>query len=504
MLHVKKAVILFDEKTILNFPFMFSLSFRYKFLLYSLPFAIFLTTLLFYKTQHTIYGQEVSLSTNNKGMNNGQGGSNPMAALFGDDQQFLSKNELMAIFKSYDFLDSFAKEVLDHPDFNNFNFNSIHAKKLVDTKEIFAPVKDRAAKIEILQGMLPNFYTFDSGMAEHRYSLKIHTLDSVTTQALTDILVKVIVDYRVKQLRGSVDQQVLSYSELMARGHEDLKLKGGHDVHHRQASLDSRILDSKERLRATQQALNIEKRTADALEIQVKQGRDLLEREDLAESKGRLETFGSLRLRLKEVTSNINSITTISEHYRTPTDNSILEQLKAEASRIRSQMALQGRVERHLAGQDVLDIDKEKSNAGLAFEYEVSKKKRQRLAEDVDKLQLELDKLISEKVEVDRLLVKVAPDLEYIKMLEGKIVSLKLLATTIVSDVLFDKYSKSPSVFTKSSLLQILIFAVFMNLFIYMGLNIFFFFMDDRIHEEAELRTYFKEFQIIGRTPEFE
>ena len=122
----------------------------------------------------------------------------------------------------------------------------------------------------------------------------------------------------------------------------------------------------------------------------------------------------------------------------------------------------------------------------------------------VSKAKKEVERLIQEKVQIEQLMLKVGPDLEYIKMLEAKIVSLKLMGTTIVSDLVFEKYAKAPSSFTKSTPIQILAFSTFVNLFIFMALSVLFFLFDDRIHDEVELRTYFKEFQVIGRTPEFE
>lgn len=502
---MKKAIILFDEKTILNFPFLFSLSKRYKWLTYSLPLAIILTAAFLYKTQHTIYGHDVSLSTNNKGVGSSQGGpSNPMMVLFGDGQQFLMKNDLVAIFKSYNFIDLLAHKVLAHEHFERFNFNSIYAKKMQKWEKFFPRPHDQAAVIEALHGLLPGFFAFDSGMAEYRYVLKVNTLDSYTTGEITQLIIEAMEEYRLSHLKGDIGHQINSFEDLLEKGREDLKNKGGENILEEKENIETQMIDAKDRLRAAQASLQNEKRALDALEIQVKQGRDLLNQENDWEKNGKYESYSILRDRLKEVRSHIKNFKAVPMEARSAGDKIILKELQNELISLQEQMKKQGKVDRHLAGHEVVELNQEKNNATLAFDYKVAQKKHIRLKEEVSKLENRIKNLIDKKVKVDQLMIKVGPDLDYIKTLEAKIVSLRLMNSTIISDIMFEKYSKGPAGFTKASFAQIAIFAAFINIFLFMVLCIAVFLFDDRIHDEEELETYFREFQLIGRTPNFE
>ena len=96
------------------------------------------------------------------------------------------------------------------------------------------------------------------------------------------------------------------------------------------------------------------------------------------------------------------------------------------------------------------------------------------------------------------------PDLEYLKQMEEKLVSLKMIKSAVKSDVFFDNFSNDVMLFKRNPLWQILAFSLIFTLFFLFSVLIVVYLRDDRIYEEMELVSCFNDLEVIGKTPDFD
>jgi hypothetical protein len=96
------------------------------------------------------------------------------------------------------------------------------------------------------------------------------------------------------------------------------------------------------------------------------------------------------------------------------------------------------------------------------------------------------------------------PDKEYLKLLESKVVSLKLVENTITSDLEFESVNPIPSSFLRNSLGKIFMFSIVGSMFLVLVLVVIIYLFDDKIYDENELALAFQELKVIGQTPKFD
>lgn len=500
---MQKAVILFDEKTIINLPFIFSLLKRYKLLLALLPVGIFCTVFYYKTTQHPIYGLDVSFSTNLRSQAGGEQ-TNPMAFFYGSANTYLSRNDILAIVNSYDFLDIYARKVFAHADFERLNFNSIYVKKEKPSSELFKECSSDDCRLQFLKELLPGFYNIDTGIADFRYILKVNTLDSLTTQVLTELIIVSIIEYRTHILKKDAQGQISSFLSLMENGRKEIKEKGGQNILEQKENVESRIIEYKDLLKSNTTNLSAEKRNIDSLEIQLSQNVELLNNHYDPKERKVYDNYKNIQQRLSLISATTGGLLSKTDDQLTTEDRNILLQLQDEERTLRSEMVKLGSFRKYIIGYEGLSSGKENAYAGTEFEHKVALRRYQKLKAEGIHLQSELEKYVQEKINIDQVILKVGPELASIRQLEEKIVGLRLLLSTIVSDVSFEKYEKQPNKFSRTELVQIILFSCIYNFMIFFILNIAFFLFDDRIYSENELKSYFKEYEVIGHSPDFD
>ena len=115
-----------------------------------------------------------------------------------------------------------------------------------------------------------------------------------------------------------------------------------------------------------------------------------------------------------------------------------------------------------------------------------------------------LNQTIKENLKLESRSAVLRQDLEYIKLLESKLISIKLMVATITPDLIFEKYSTQLDEFNRSSAIKNLLFATLFSFSIYFILLLMRYFLDDRLYEEHEIKKCFQDLAIIGKTPDFD
>jgi hypothetical protein len=117
---------------------------------------------------------------------------------------------------------------------------------------------------------------------------------------------------------------------------------------------------------------------------------------------------------------------------------------------------------------------------------------------------LELDKLYLSKAKMDNQLLALKPDLEYLKLLESRMVAIKLKKSAIDADVHFEQYGNEIAVFKRNSIGQITIFSFLIIGFALFLIQICIFLCDDHIYDEHNLQKCYDDLPVIGYSPRFD
>ena len=143
-------------------------------------------------------------------------------------------------------------------------------------------------------------------------------------------------------------------------------------------------------------------------------------------------------------------------------------------------------------------------SSDFEFDYTVSKNKLEKLTSDYEEAKKDLDSMLEQKINNENKVVGMKTDLEFLKNLEAKQMSLKLLSSTMTSDLYFEDVGTYANEYRQSSYLKIFLFSFGITFFLYL-ISIFIRFMfDDKIYGEDEIRNHFKNIDFVGEVPKFD
>ncbi len=135
--------------------------------------------------------------------------------------------------------------------------------------------------------------------------------------------------------------------------------------------------------------------------------------------------------------------------------------------------------------------------------YQVLKEQFANLEKDFHLTQEKLSELEKKKSAFKADIEKNKSTLEYMKLLENKLIQLKLLESTVVSDLLFDKFTTGISVFKRTTLPFVILFAFVLTSFLSLVILVGFYLYDDRVFSVDEISNRFQDLPVLGSTPKF-
>ena len=95
------------------------------------------------------------------------------------------------------------------------------------------------------------------------------------------------------------------------------------------------------------------------------------------------------------------------------------------------------------------------------------------------------------------------PSFEYLKLLEGKLVQIRLIESTVVSDIVFDNNASPVVGLKRSTKMKVFIVCTGFGIFLAFVYLIARYLLDSKIYDEDELKSNFNDLEIIGNTPDF-
>lgn len=490
---------LLDETTILNFRLLWKLVGRYR---THLTVAFFLFVGLFsysYFSQPIIFSVSVPLKTIEK-----HTVSSDLSSLLPvENTSIVSLNELNVSFGSYAFIKNLASDVIDSPVFSRLNYGAINTGKNLFGYEIKKTCQnERTCMVDTLTNHLGMMYAIEQGQTENRFVLVVSGLDEKSVLELSQILIKTIEKNRIETRRYLVTKEIESVDNLIKESRGIITELDGFNLLEENEKVQAEMTDLREKTRSLQASINAETSTLSALEARVLENKKNIEKVSKVDRLTRVQD-STLRSRIDEVRQNIASLSSVPEASRSDSDRVILANLNDELKKLESKIS-NSFTDNEKRFSDEFGKQQEMNEKTFEFEYSVAKNKILKLTKEYEEARLKLDEVSKDKISKDATITKLKGDLEFLKNLETKQMSLKLMSSTMTSDLVFEDVAKRAREFRRSSVVKIFLFCFFIVAFLYMISIVVRYFLDDKIYSEDDLKNHFKNLDFIGEVPSFD
>jgi hypothetical protein len=496
---LEKISNLLDDVTIVNFKLIFKLTKRYFPHLYGAFFLFLVLFTYFYFNQPVIFSSKVPVKVM---------GRHALSRDLSDLQEIESTStvnigELNSMISSYTFAKSMSSQIVSQANFKNLNFGSILTGDKVLGKDILQKCKmDLTCASDKLTNYIGSLYTIEQGLTEDRFKLVINSLDEATSLYVAGALSKTIDKARIEVRQYMVVKEINSVTKLIDESRLGLQKENAFFLIEEVERNSQVIEELKEKMKILQSSLSNEIANLNSLEAKVGENQRVLKSKKNIDSYSKSK-YKATQQKISDLRSNILSFSNVAEASRSPADSTILEQLKAEIVKLEKILP----EEELLKNQEMEDAfgDQQKSKENdLNFEYLVSKNKVDKLENDYEETKTTLDDLQKDKIAKEADVNRYKSEIDFLKNLESKHLSLKLLSSTMTSDLQFEESGNSVAQVRKSSPIKVFFFASFLALFVLLLSLVFRYLVDDRIYSEDDIAPYLKNLDFFGEAPSFE
>lgn len=489
---------LLNENTIVDFKLLWKLSLRYRsHLIIAVVFFCTVFTYNYY-IQPVIYAVNVPL----KAISNHTVAHDLSSLLPVDNANAINLSELKISMETFSFLKSYAELVILDPQFDALNFGEITKNKNVfgqDLKKLCA--KDKECLLDNLANYLKGSFSLEQGLTENRFILTVNAKEKATVQKLTSILLRALELNRVHVRQYLVLKEIQSVGNLINESRSIMEKMDGYKALEEQEKLQNNISDLKERIRMLQNSASLEVANVSSLESRLAENKRSTRKKG-AESREEFERIQKAQARLVEIKQNISILTNISEDKRSDSDKLIIAQLKEEKSRLTKILPSEPHRKTMELTESFIEGQRDKSGA-YEFDYLVAKNKLEKLNQDYEASKAELNEMLQQKILNENKVIGMKADMDFLKNLEAKQMSLKLLNATMTSDLFFEDVSSVAKEFRQSTYVKIFLFSFSITFFLYLISIVIRFFVDDRIYGEDEIRLHLKNLDFVGEVPLF-
>ena len=490
---------LLNENTIVDFGLLWRLTKRYRsHLLLALGFfATFFTYNYF--NQPVIYALNIPLKAVSQ---EPLGPTNPTQMMLGGEGNGLSLNELKISLENYSYLKLLAESIMSDPSFFEMNFGSIKMNNNFYGKEISLKCrKDKKCITETLINNLKELYVLEPGITDNRFVLNVKAVNKKTVQTLTAHLTKTIEINRIQVRKYQIIKEIDSVKSLIEESRSLIQKIDGYTTLEEQEKIQNGISELKDRIRMLQQSSSQELSNVSSLESKLNENKKTTI-SNLGLGSIEVEALKKNQARLAEIRQNIIILSNIPVEKRTAADNLIIEQLMAEKTSLQKQLPADKK-RKDIELKDSFAANQRTKTSDFEFDYQVSKTKMAKINADLEQAKQELGKLLEKKIENENKVVGLKSDMEFLKNLEAKQMSLKLISATMTSDVFFEDSNPFATEYRQSSYLKIIIFSFSITLFLHILSIIIRFLYDDKIYGEDDLKSKFANLDFIGEVPKF-
>ncbi|MBY0516480.1 MAG: hypothetical protein K2P81_06205 [Bacteriovoracaceae bacterium] len=499
---MKKINALLHDVTLIDFAFMVKLAKRYKTVTRLAVGAFLILTSYFYFSQTTVHSKKVFFKMTSQ---EDTGGGRKIDELVGDvASNFVNHNEVKAMVSNFKFIHLLAEKMVDSPNFTKLDFNSPATNSLRKPDDLFASCSSRDCKVRILEAVISGMYDIESEIGTGRFVLTVTTRSALTTTEFINYFIVAIKENRLNMALEEYEKKISHTEELINTSRKDVYTKGGFEKVASLESLEASIARQHDKMKDIIVRLNGEIHQNHFQEVRLKTSEVAANTTVGDQSKEGFEQYQAITKNIAKLKQNIESLSSIPESSRSPSDNVILGQLQTDLKKSEAELQSLGKISRNVAHEQKF-IDSQMSNqTDYEFDYTITKQKLKKLQSESEKAKSDLSYLLSQKAKLDNELLALKPDLEYLKKMETKLVGLRMLKSGARANVMFEDYGPEVSSFKRNSAIKIMSFSFFfVGFFMFLALMIIYL-LDDKIYDEREFEKCYEDLRVIGYAPKFD
>jgi len=497
---VRKFNSLLNDVTILNFPLIGKLLRRYYLISITIPVMAIGVSVYFYSIQNVLYETNVGFSdASTKNLSP----TNTIADLVGENQIIIAEEDVLAMRNDWVFNQKLAKKIYKLPDLYSLDFNGVGTRNKISTNILLEKCQhDEECSVRTLLGSLPSLYNIVAEATPGRYRLIVVTLEEKTSKIILREVAKLIEEDRVVYLKNIVDKKIEATEKLIKQQNVDIDADNMMNLSNRQVNLKNQIEEIKNGMRNLSQSIANNKLQFNTLELELAQFNKSKSIGAADSKRVNYEKYVKLNQEVLDLRTNLSLLTqnTAMSEY----EKKVVVELEARLQTKLSELEKLGDVSRSVSGIDKFNETQDSKSNYTQKDYNVLREKIKKEQAEYDKTKEELDKLQVEHAEVSRKLDDMKPNTGYLDLLEKKLISLKLLSSTITTDLVVDNIGNNIKIHKNASLSKYLVFATISSIFFIFLLTVIRYLFDQKIYSEDDVKVFFEDLEVIGNTPEFE
>ncbi len=493
---LRKLEPVIHDISVVNFPFIWTRIKRYKSYLLLLPFIMAGIGFFLFKTQFVIYRQYLPIKV----------ASEVLKGELSRSQLQLNFNELLATTGSYEFHSLLAKQIVANPRFKEMNFTPLKANSLNSWQDVFGTCRGAVdCETKRLSGFISQFISVEKGTSDERYTFILTSLDAETLKILTPIFIDTVGMFRVQSIQTSYQKHEELLKDMLKKTQHEFTQEENIDSLNKFKINELRLHDLKEDIHSLQKTINDDTSKLTSVELHLKEAQSLTR--DLNVSTREKLKSEELRMKLakmNELRTNIAALKSLDSKSRSSSDEVFLKHIQRELELTEKEVSMSSRRTVRISEGENFNSAQQSNKSSLNFQYNILKKKIEKEKAKIDILMSEASFLINSNSILEAKTVGLAQEMETIKELSSRLHTIRLMNSTIKSDIYFEDFADNLDEFHRSSPTKNFLFSFIISLLIISIVLAVRYFSDDQLIGEYEIKKCFNDLTIIGKAPEFD
>lgn len=487
---------LLDDITVINFPMLWKLVLRYRSMCIGVTLVIILISVSFYFFQSNIFSSSISFKAVRTES------SSQKIQLFNQDDNLL-KADIMRLARSVDFYRLIAGRLLV-----DYSLEEVLKGMVKNSRSQIERIQLECSdhidcSTEQLANLIPPSVDIAYGDRDgNNFVLTVRTVNSLFNRKLLDTVVEAINSSRIESRRIYLIEQQQITKQMIEKNRTKLASLNYQEMSRQLGQLASQEKEIEDKLKTSHQNLLGQMERFDAAKSQLENRRQAKDSavslDDVEISKRRR----SLQAKVEQLTGDINAVELMADS-QSAESTRILRELKAQLAQSKDELSRMPQESRRYDNTDKFNNSNDELIDASEFNFKVMQDQLEMAKSKHQKLQVDKEQLIDHKIKLETQIKQIAPTVSLLNDLESKSVEYQLLESTVVSDLVFDRFATSVKQMRKIPLFLLGLYSFIALFFSVLVALIARYLMDHRIYDEDDLRSVLSHVKILGSIPEF-
>lgn len=493
---MNKISALLDDITVINFSMLWKLFRRYRQMCLALLASCCLIALFYYIFQSNVFSSSISF----KAARNDSSTAHSILAGSGDDKL---KADILRLERSVDFYRIIASKLL-----SQFSLSEVlhgiskNSSKTMDHIVLLCADNTECAN-EQLANILPSSIDITYGDRDgNNFILTVRTIKAEFNRKYLDTVIEAIHHSRIEARRLYLSEQQQITRQMISKNKGKLTGSNYDELARRHGQIISLEKEYDDKLKVSHQNLIGQMERFDAAKSQLDNRKQAKNREvkldDIEVSKRRR----SLLALVEQLTGDINAVELMADSTSAESGKILLE-LKLQLEQAKADLSKMPQDSRGFDNLDkFISANDEKIDAS-EFDFRVISDQVEMARQKYRSLQDEKQKLVDQRIKLEAEMKQMNPTVSLLTDLESKNIEYQLLESTVVSDLLFDRFATTVKQMRKVSLFFLILYTFIVTLFLLLSSVVARFLLDTKIYDEDDLKSVLGNVKILGSIPEF-